>query len=168
MCAKAQQVLLDSHRAGVAEATGQNLVEDLVQSSDVTLLSVHTDDANLVRNSRCMEWGFNTENEYVALVRSERLTKDIVLRCLALSTSVGLSIYTEARIEQGATTVPVAQEHLFMQKYDGAARYGPKEAPLQIAHLVGLSDTASNMIVQCHVGQASWRSLSDMGLDRIV
>jgi hypothetical protein len=121
---------------------------------------------------------------------------------------VGLSIYTEARIEQGATTVPVAQEcvtlseravhivciqtgvsisreesqalawifsydpavhrHLFTQKYNGAARYGPKEAPLQIAHLVGLSDKASNMIVQCHVGQASWRSLSDMGLDRIV
>jgi hypothetical protein len=37
LCAKAQQVLLDSHRARVAEATGRNLVEDLVQGSDVRL-----------------------------------------------------------------------------------------------------------------------------------
>ena len=110
LCAKAQQVLLDSHRAGVAEATGRNLVEDLVQGSDVTLLSVRTEEADLVRNSGCMEWGVNTETEYVALVRSEHLTEDIALKCLALSTPTGLSIYAGARIEQGVTAELVSQE----------------------------------------------------------
>ncbi|PLW12886.1 hypothetical protein PCASD_25145 [Puccinia coronata f. sp. avenae] len=116
LCAKAQQVLLDSHRAGVAEATGRNLVEDLVQGSNTTLLSVNTVDSKLIIDSGYMEWGVNTETEYVALVKSELLTKDVALKCLALSTPVGLSTYREARLEQGATAEAVMQKCLALSE----------------------------------------------------
>ncbi|PLW15382.1 hypothetical protein PCANC_20492 [Puccinia coronata f. sp. avenae] len=41
-------------------------------------------------------------------------------------------------------------------------------APLKKTHPVGLSDTASDRIVQCYVGQAKPTILSDMGLDHSV
>lgn len=40
MCAKAQQALLDSHWAGVTDVVGRSLIEDLMQGSTVTLLSI--------------------------------------------------------------------------------------------------------------------------------
>jgi hypothetical protein len=38
-------------------------------------------------------------------------------------------------------------------------------SPLKKTHPVGLSDTASDRIVQCYVGQANPTILSNMGLD---
>jgi hypothetical protein len=46
--------------------------------------------------------------------------------------------------------------------------WSEEATPLQLAHPVGLPDTASDRIVRCQVRQASRRSLSDTGSDSIV
>ncbi|PLW05540.1 hypothetical protein PCANC_27599 [Puccinia coronata f. sp. avenae] len=43
-----------------------------------------------------------------------------------------------------------------------------RSAPLKKTHPVGLSDTASDTIVRCYVGQACPTGLSDMGSDNFV
>ncbi|WAQ83649.1 hypothetical protein PtA15_4A97 [Puccinia triticina] len=110
LCSKAQQVLLDSHRAGVTEARGRNLVEDLVQGSDVTLLSVPTCQSELVKDCVHTTWGVNTPAGYVALVALEGLTKSLVMNCLALSSPAALYLYSQARTEQGASPETITQE----------------------------------------------------------
>ncbi|KNZ64486.1 hypothetical protein VP01_1022g2 [Puccinia sorghi] len=68
MCAKAQQALLDSHRAGVTDVVGRNLIEDLMQGSTVTLLSISQEKETLLPQGPSLKWKAAQDGEVVAIV----------------------------------------------------------------------------------------------------
>ncbi|PLW30204.1 hypothetical protein PCASD_18266 [Puccinia coronata f. sp. avenae] len=64
---------------------------------------------------------------------------------------------------------PLSTTWVFRRKtnQDGnLTKFKARLSPLKKTHPVGLSDTASDRIVRCYVGQASPTILSDMGFTR--
>ncbi|KNZ58810.1 DNA-directed RNA polymerase [Puccinia sorghi] len=71
VCAKAQQALLDSHRAGVTDVVGQNLIEDMMQGSSVTLVSVPLGKEALLPQEPYLKWKSVQKDEIVAIVDTQ-------------------------------------------------------------------------------------------------
>lgn len=71
VCAKAQQALLDSHRAGITDVAGLNLIEYMMQGSNVTLLSIPQEKEALLPRGPPLKWKAVQDCELVAIVDTE-------------------------------------------------------------------------------------------------
>lgn len=79
VCAKAQQALLDFHRAGVTDVVGRNLIEDMMQGSSVTLVSVPLGNKRLVPQETYLKWKSVQKDKIMAIVDTES-TKSLNLK----------------------------------------------------------------------------------------
>lgn len=68
MCGKAQQALLDSHRAGISHYTARNLIEDALQGSDVGLYVLPPTAQNWAPRMAACKWVSSTTEYTIALV----------------------------------------------------------------------------------------------------
>ncbi|KNZ50834.1 putative dna-directed rna polymerase subunit beta protein, partial [Puccinia sorghi] len=68
MCAKAQQALLDSHRAGVTDVAGLNLIEYMMQGSSFTIVSVPQQKEAMLPREPSLKWKATQDGEVVAII----------------------------------------------------------------------------------------------------
>lgn len=110
MCAKAQQALLDSHRAGIADTTGRNLIEDLMQGSDVTLLSLRKEKVALLPRGPSLQWRTTQGDEIIALVSTESAKTLQLEDFLCISSPAALSSLRRRRAAAGVNIDIVTRE----------------------------------------------------------
>lgn len=103
MCGRAQQALLDSHRAGISQHTARNLIEDVLQGSDVGVYVLPPSARNWASAVSACEWVTSTAEHTVALVQQRQDHKVLTSCAIGLLSPWSLEERMRHEVTQGSS-----------------------------------------------------------------